>query len=574
MNYELGKQYEMKVVDIRVDSSGTNYIAVHDDDPSKEYRVYNILKCQLESLPDTLYVTVKSIDMFGKVRFQQDVGRLNKEHYHKGKLYAFEVTDVKEDRNTNAPYYVIEDDFTSHYYYYKGAQKYNTGDSCILEVEGINDKGRLKLKEVKHVDANQVEKALELPKDDTESKHANCWATLPVLDVGDENQTLELKTSIVFPPGESKADIDKQLLNILKELTAFMNTDGGTLYIGIHDKSKKVTGIESDFKYLNDGEDEYSGSYKKDKDGYELKIRNVMDKQCTSLANSLTKIEFDSLEGNMYCKITVQPARRPIFLDGTKLYIRQGNRVKMLKGDEISLFVYERMDNSIRNSRDMNNQSGDSLDADTLKAILRELINERNAIPRNLPKPKDLGEIDYWIVWYEDSTWRRMRKKSEEKNVHIQVPVYKNLSDPILAFCYDTSRVNTVKLNDFRRGANLNKIQKNGWSRTGDKPKNIFVMHATDFLVGYSVDSNGIESVKLHAISDYGTKASATNQGAPFLPDTSRIETYAVLGAEHKKSVAHLIVTKAKRSSEVGTPLNSAVLESEIKYLEKILKEE
>ena len=92
MNYELGKQYEMKVVDIRVDSSGTNYIAVHDDDPSKEYRVYNILKCQLESLPDTLYVTVKSIDMFGKVRFQQDVGRLNKEHYHKGKLYAFEVT--------------------------------------------------------------------------------------------------------------------------------------------------------------------------------------------------------------------------------------------------------------------------------------------------------------------------------------------------------------------------------------------------------------------------------------------------------------------------------------------------
>ena len=39
MNYEVGKQYEMKVVDIRKDSAGHNYIALHDDDPSKEYRV-------------------------------------------------------------------------------------------------------------------------------------------------------------------------------------------------------------------------------------------------------------------------------------------------------------------------------------------------------------------------------------------------------------------------------------------------------------------------------------------------------------------------------------------------------
>ena len=39
MNYEIGKQYEMKVVDIRKDSAGHNYIALHDDDPSKEYRV-------------------------------------------------------------------------------------------------------------------------------------------------------------------------------------------------------------------------------------------------------------------------------------------------------------------------------------------------------------------------------------------------------------------------------------------------------------------------------------------------------------------------------------------------------
>ena len=83
--------------------------------------------------------------------------------------------------------------------------------------------------------------------------------------MGDENQTLELKTSIAFPPGEGKANIGKQLYNILKELTAFMNTKGGTLYIGVHDKSKKVVGIDGDYKFLNDDEeDDFNGTYKED----------------------------------------------------------------------------------------------------------------------------------------------------------------------------------------------------------------------------------------------------------------------------------------------------------------------
>ena len=575
MNYDVGKQYEMRVVDIRVDSTGYNYIALHDDDPSKEYRVYNILKCQYESLPDTLYVVVKSIDAFGKIKFRQDEARLFKEHYLQGKLYGFDVTEVKEDFNTKAPYYVIEDDFAIHHYYFQGEQKYQVGDSCILEVEGLTDRGFLKLKEVEHVDTKTTESAKPEPVDNTENKLAELWAKLPVLDVGDENQTLELKTSIVFTPGDGKAEIDKQLYNILKELTAFMNTDGGTLYIGIHDKTKKVIGIEGDYKHLNEGEDEFNGSYKEDKDGYELKIRNTMDRLCPSVANSLTTIGFESLEGNEYCKITLKPARRPIFLSGTQLFVRQGNRVKLLKGDEITFFITERMTVSIKDVIDTDgiNTGSGTIDMEMMKQIMRGLINERRAIPRDLPKPKDLGEVNYWFVWYQDGTWKKVRQKSEEKNVYIQVPVYKNMSDPLLVFCYDTNKVNVVKESVFRKGANMNKLQtKNGWSKTGDKPKNIFVMHATDFLVGYSIDSNGIEYVKLHAISDYSPTASASNQGSPFVPDTNRIETYVVIGAEHKKRVEHLVGTKAKRSAEAGTPLTSPTWKDEIEYLEKVLK--
>ena len=574
MNYEIGKQYEMKVVGIRKDSAGYNYIALHDDDPNKEYRVYNILKCQYESLPDTIYVLVKTIDVFGKIKFVQDIARLNKEHYHEGKLYAFDIKDVKEDLNTDATYYELEDDFSSHRFYFEGEQKYQKGDSCILEVAGFNDKGNLKLKEVKHTKDETIEKPVEETKDNTQDKLTKLWASLPIMDVGEENQTLELKTSIAFPPGEGKVNLGKQLYTILKELTAFMNTEGGTLYIGIHDKSKKVIGIEGDYQFLNsDEEDEYNGSYKEDNDGYELKIRNTMDRLCPSLANSLTTISFESLEGHVFCKIVVKPARRPIFLSGTQLYVRQGNRIKILKGDEITFFITERMNIAIQNIIDTEGLTNrESLSTDELRNIIRELLNERKAIPMNLPKPKDLGEIDYWIVWYSDGTWKRVRNKSDENNVYIQVPVYKNRNASLLAFCYET-RVNTVKLTDFRKGANMNKLQtKNWWSRTGEKPKQIFVAESTDYVAGYSIDSNGIEYVKLHAISDYTPSATPGAQGGTFVPDKARVETYALLGAEHRRRIEHLIVPRTKRSVEVGTPLSSPTLKEEIDYLEKVLK--
>ena len=576
--YELGKQYKMKVIEIRQDSAGHNYIALYDEnDPSKEHRVYNILKCQNEELPDYIWVTVKSIDAFGKIRFKQDEEHYIREHYAEGKPYPFEIVEVREDYNSKKPYYVIEDDKMAHHYYFLGEQKYQVGDSCILEVEGFTEKGFLKLKEFQHVNEVQETETAVSSQDYSEPRINESWSGLPVLEGLEESETLELKTSIAFPPdGNGVADIDKQLHTILKELTAFMNTKGGELYIGVHDKTKKVIGIADDFGHLNDGEDEYAGAYKQDIDGYELKIRNTIDRSCQGLANSLITFEFPKLEGKTYCKITVRPARRPIFLYGTKLYVRQGNRLKLLQGDEITFFVTDRMTISIREIVDSEGLSNTSIDGDSIKHAIREILNERyigqNSVP--LPKVRDLGEIDYWIVWYEDSSWKRIRTKSEESNVYMQIPVYKQMGDSVLAFCYASGKVNTIKLTDFRKGANLNAFQKNGWSRTGEKPQSIFLMLMTDFLVGYSVDCNGIEYVKLHAILDFRNTTSAQNEGAPFIPLGHKMEQYVTIGAEHISKLKHLIVPKEKRSQNAGTPMNTVnqELSSEIEYLQSIFK--
>ncbi len=572
MSYELGQQYEMRVVDARVDSAGNRYVLLCDDNnPSAQIRIYNILKCQIDNLPETMYVMVYRVDEFGHVKFKQDEARLMKEHYKIGKLYPFTVVEVRDDINTKAPYYVIEDDFTAHRYYFKGEQKLQLNDNCILEVEGFTDKGFVRFIEMKHYDETQVEHDAEKSDADLEKRLMEVWRSLPIIDVGDESDTLELKTSIVFTPEKGEPNIDRQLrYGIIRELVGFMNKQGGQLYIGISDKEKRLVGIEADYDYLNDGEDEYNGSYKPNNDGYELKIRNAIDRLCPNVANSLIDFNFVKQQNRTYCVINVKQSKRPIFMDGNLLYQRQGNRVKLLKGDEITFFVTDRMTVSINA---MIEYDGGTMDIDSMMERMRSLLNERNYVPIELPR-KVLGEVDHWIVWYEDGTWRRQREKSAEATVYVQVPVLKELKDGLLVFCYEDNKINVMNLKDFIRKVNMNKLEKKrpGW-KPGLKPKDIFLMHPTDFLVGYSIDSDGVQHVKLHSIADYRVTAKADNDGSTFLPKGSQILSYAVLGAEHKKKVQHLIEPKQGRSTTAGTALSSMQVQNEIEFLKNTLQQ-
>lgn len=99
-------------------------------------------------------------------------------------------------------------------------------------------------------------------------------------------------------------------------------------------------------------------------------------------------------------------------------------------------------------------------------------------------------------------------------------------------------------------------------------------MHPTDFLVGYCVDSDGIQHVKLHYISDYTIRKSADNAGSSFVPQDRKVLKYATIGAEHKNKVEHLIVKKSERSNNPGPALTSPNIKNEIDYLKKVLEQE
>lgn len=558
-------KYELRVIDIRKDSAGYDYIALENPDinSNREIRVYNILACQINELPQSLYVKV-SIDEFGKIKFKQDIEQVFRDHYKEGKIYGFTVISIGQDHNTQRPFYEIEDEITSHRYYFQGEQTRNIGDSCILEIDGFTDKGFIKFKEVDHVFTEyEIEKVIPTSQEEIIVDETSSFAHL------EESDTVEFKSSIVFVAKDNSVNIDKQLYKIITVLTSFMNKNGGTLYIGIHDRSKTVVGIEKDLEFINSSDkDEYS--YNPTFDHYELKIRNTIDSLCPSLANDLIKFKFVEENGKTYCQIDVETARRPIYISGSRLYVRQGNRNKLLTGEEMTLFIVERMASTI-------NRDSVAIDTDAIVSIIKGVLNERTAIPEDikLPPRRNLEKITDWYIWYNNRTWMRSREKSNEANVHLQVPLYTSISNPVIVFCYDNGRINTVKLSDFRKKTRLNVRYDCAWCEESGAPKNIFIATPTDYIIGKSIDANGFVYAKLHSVSDFVTTAKATNLGNPFLPSEYNIIDYAIAGAEHNVNLAHLIIPKRDRTRTAGLPVNTINPDDkkEIEYLEALLKQ-
>lgn len=557
INYELGKTYQLDVLGI--EKVGNNdYIHVVDAD-GVHYKLFDIFPCQYEDLPEKVTVYITAIDKLGKPKMRQDLASFNREHYMIGNYKAFQVTELKMDKN-GYTYYEIEDGLSCHNFYYTGAPKYSAGDDIILMVSGINKRGYLEF--IEH----------DAPMQSVQTKPAahtvnrNCT----ILDLGEEGTELELKTSIVFPPNcNGVPDIGKQVRTILEELVSFMNARGGKLYIGVHDQTHAVTGIEGDYPYLDSDPDD-ALTYKPRRDGFELKIRNAMERYSQTLANSLMEFEFKEADGHDYCIIDVKPAKRPIWLFNSCLFQRLGNGKRMLKGDAITNFVFERMTVSIRDMiEDKDALTG--MDPEMMKEMMREVLKEQKPVIK-VPKVKDVaGETDYWIVWKNDATWTRQREKSEDPNVRIQLPVMKGDKDAVVVFCYKEGSVNLMKLSDFKRGANLGMEMKDGFCTNQDVTlSQIFIAHPSNYLVGFSVDPHGIQYVKAHSLVDFRASRAAKNKGARFVPSTSVVSVFKILDSAMSAKASHLIRKSNETSQVNGTPLDSDIYADEIRFVSEI----
>ena len=199
-----------------------------------------------------------------------------------------------------------------------------------------------------------------------------------------------------------------------------------------------------------------------------------------------------------------------------------------------------------------------------------KLVNNAHRSAIAAPKQTvDPGEVDYFIVWYNDGTWKRVRDASSEQNVFYTLPVKKNVQDGLMVFCYKSGTINEVEFKTFKKGANLNALMKKPGFNPNETPLRIFLVNTNQFIAIYSSDKHGEERVKVHRVTDINPTGSARNQGSSIIPKDEKILDFKLVSAEHEKKLGELLYSKTK-TRESGVPVNSVAYQNEIDFVNSL----
>jgi ActR/RegA family two-component response regulator len=138
---------------------------------------------------------------------------------------------------------------------------------------------------------------------------------------------LEFKSTARWDMRQNKVNRDLEGV-IVKTVCAFLNTEGGgTLLIGVDDAGNAI-GLESDYRTLK----------RQDRDGYENFLTTLLLGAYGKDVSPHLRIDFQEVEGQDVCRISVTVAPRPVFvpdgLGGEHLYIRTGNSTRQLSTRE------------------------------------------------------------------------------------------------------------------------------------------------------------------------------------------------------------------------------------------------
>lgn len=89
---------------------------------------------------------------------------------------------------------------------------------------------------------------------------------------------------------------------VVKTIAAFMNTDGGTLLIGVDNHGRPV-GIEPDYPLVKGC----------DRDGWELWLTAVVKTALGTVATTDLRVRFGTLDGRAVARVDVRPSADPVF---------------------------------------------------------------------------------------------------------------------------------------------------------------------------------------------------------------------------------------------------------------------
>ena len=154
-----------------------------------------------------------------------------------------------------------------------------------------------------------------------------------------ESQRVEFKSTARW---NLKADrLDKAMEHmIVKSVCGFLNTEGGTLVIGVADDGT-VLGLDADMQTLS----------KPTLDAYERCIRQIIENGLSITTAGVVGISLETVSGRDICVVSVSSYMKPVFAKSPggdshrEFYVRLGNSTKALEGNEFVEYQSSRWGN-------------------------------------------------------------------------------------------------------------------------------------------------------------------------------------------------------------------------------------
>lgn len=154
-----------------------------------------------------------------------------------------------------------------------------------------------------------------------------------------EGPTVEYKASFEWDPRRAQRSPEMRF-GSLRTVAAFLNADGGTLYIGVDDDGVPL-GIEDDLALIPDASP---------LDVFEGRFREFLKNSLDPLPLNGVTLAFPEVEGVTLCEVTVAPSNVVTYLrhkdaNGQaqeSVFVRDGNRTIELKGRDRDTFVLAR----------------------------------------------------------------------------------------------------------------------------------------------------------------------------------------------------------------------------------------
>ena len=193
---------------------------------------------------------------------------------------------------------------------YPGAleQQFIPVDPSFWEVEKYEDF----LAKRRELIAQEINTFLKELREETEkTKRRINWRE--IISQG-ENNFVEFKSSLRWDHREKR--VNKTLEHVaIKAISGFLNTKGGTLFIGIDDDGN-ILGIENDYSTFRK---------KQDRDGFLLRFDQIVNDYLGKEFNQYISSKVETIEGEDICIVEVSESAIPVFVQNNgkeEFYIR------------------------------------------------------------------------------------------------------------------------------------------------------------------------------------------------------------------------------------------------------------